>query len=81
MLDFEKKTSERLLKAVATMREACDQAEREAADGNARACQRVLHLFAWDFANASSDIELAIEHADNAHVMAALAAAQTKPEA
>lgn len=46
-----------LASAIATMRDACDQAERLAANGDARAVRRVLHSLAWGFANASSGIE------------------------
>ena len=46
-----------LAAGILTMREACDQAERLAANGDGRAVRRVLHSLAWGFANASSAIE------------------------
>ena len=52
------------------MKDACEEAARAVArDGDHDAARRVLHAFAWGFANASSSIECAmsaIEDAPNA---------------
>lgn len=49
-----------LLNAIATIRAACDDAERYAKNGDAYAIQRVFHCLAWGQANASSSIENAM---------------------
>ena len=59
-----------LLRAIKTMREACDTAEREASSADGPACQRVLHAFAWGFANASSSIETAMASVEDGHIIA-----------
>lgn len=75
-----------LQKAIKTMREACDAAERSCnEDKPAEACQRVLHAFAWGMANASSSIETAMSAVEDAHVVERMAidpqgAAQGKKE-
>ena len=69
------RAAQHLRQAVQTMREACDRAERDLDAGDGAACQRVLHSFAWGFANASSSIETAMAHVEDAHTVAALIAA------
>lgn len=51
-----------LASAIMTMREACDCAERyiEKVHPDEEKVARVLHDFAWGFANASSSIEYSI---------------------
>lgn len=49
-----------LERAIQTMRDAMEQAERNARGGDASACQRVIHDLAWGFANASGSIECAL---------------------
>ena len=63
-----------LRQAVQTMRDACDRAERDLEAGDSNACQRVLHSFAWGFANASSSIETAMSHVEDAHAIEAFQA-------
>ena len=46
--------------AIATMRAACDDAERRAKNGDAYAVQQVLHALSWGMANASSSIQCAM---------------------
>ncbi|GAB4059143.1 hypothetical protein [Uliginosibacterium sediminicola] len=66
------RSAENLRQAVQTMRDACDSAERYLEAGDSNACQRVLHCFAWGFANASSSIKTAMAHIEDAHELAAL---------
>lgn len=63
-----------LRRAVQTMRDACDQAERDLAPGDGNACQRVLHAMSWGLANASSSITTAMSHVEDAHAIAAFEA-------
>lgn len=68
------KRNERAVKnlnaAIATMRNACEDAAREVARGpDEVAVQRVLHAFAWGFANASSGIESAMAAIEDAHAI------------
>jgi len=58
-----------LAAAIATMRAACDDAERRATDGNAYAVQQVLHALSWGMANASSSIECAMAAVEDGHEM------------
>jgi hypothetical protein len=53
--------------AIATMRAACDDAERRARDGNAYSVQQVLHALSWGMANASSSIECAMAAVEDDH--------------
>lgn len=53
--------------AIATMRAACDGAERRARDGNAYAVRQVLHALSWGMANASSSIECAMAAIEDEH--------------
>lgn len=46
--------------AIATMRAACDDAERRAAGGDGRAARNVMHALMGGMANASSSIENAL---------------------
>jgi len=58
--------------AIETMRQACAQAERDMTAtfvDDETACQRVLHVMAWGFANASSGIEAAMDAVQDAHAM------------
>lgn len=61
-----------LRQAVQTMRDSCDRAERDLEAGDGTACQRVLHSFAWGFANASSSIETAMSIVEDAHIVSKL---------
>lgn len=63
-----------LKQAVQTMREACDRAERDLTPGDGNACQSVLHALTWGLANASSSIQTAMSHVEDAHVIAAFEA-------
>ncbi|MBK6616323.1 hypothetical protein [Ottowia sp.] len=56
-----------LLTAVATMRSACDEAERAAQDGTAESVRRVMHALTWGMANASSGVETAMAAVEEAH--------------
>jgi len=54
---------ERLLRCIQRMREVCDEAERDVNHPTASIltkANRVHHIFAWGWANASVDIESAI---------------------
>lgn len=52
--------NENLTRAIKTMRDACDDAERRAdTTDDSRACREVMHTLVWGFANASSSIESA----------------------
>ena len=53
--------------AIATMRAACDDAERRARDGNAYSVQQVLHALSRGMANASSSIECAMAAVEDEH--------------
>lgn len=53
--------------AIATMRAACDDAERRARDGNAYSVQQVMHALSWGMANASSSIECAMAAVEDDH--------------
>jgi hypothetical protein len=60
----------RLMFAVITMREACDEAERAAKDGDMRSARRVLNRLSWGFANATTNIESAMSAIEDAHTIA-----------
>ncbi len=53
--------------AIATMRAACDDAERRAAGGDGRAARNVMHALMWGMANASSSIECALAAVEDEH--------------
>jgi len=56
--------------AVETMRNACEEAGRAIARGGDQdAARRVLHAFAWGFANASGSIENAMSALEDAQTM------------
>lgn len=61
------RVTKNLSAAIATMRAACDDAERRAKDGNAYAVQQVLHALSWGMANASSSIECAMAAVEYGH--------------
>lgn len=70
-----------LAQAIATMRDACDNAERDAArSDDARAVQGVLNSLAWGFANASSSIEGAMASHQDAHDIRAQGGAQEQED-
>ncbi len=69
-----KRAAAQLKQAIQTMRDACDKAERDALPGDGNACQRVLHALTWGLANASSSIETAMSHVEDAHIVAAFEA-------
>jgi hypothetical protein len=77
--DMKARAAEQLGNAVKTMREACDKAERDLTTGDSNACQRVLHSFAWGFANASSSIESAMACIEDAHLIDAHNASTIAP--
>jgi hypothetical protein len=56
-----------LMRAIEIMRGACDDAERNIKTADSEACQRVLHSFAWGFANATSAIECAMAAVEEQH--------------
>jgi hypothetical protein len=68
------RTVVQLRRAAQTMQAACAEAERHLVTGDGVACQRVLHAFTWGLANASSSIETAMSHVEDAHAVAALEA-------
>ena len=55
------RVTKNLSAAIATMRAACDDAERRSKTaGDAYAVQQVLHALSWGMANASSSIQCAM---------------------
>lgn len=67
MLEMKPKVVSQLSLAIKTMRDACDRAERTIRDGDGNACIRVMHDLTWGLANASSHIETALSHNEEAH--------------
>lgn len=67
MIEMKPKVTSQLALAIKTMREACDRAERTISDGDGNACSRVMHDLTWGLANASSHIETALSHNEDAH--------------
>jgi len=65
-----------LAAAIATMRAACDDAERRATAGNGAAARAVMHALAWGMANASSSVENALAAVEDGHELALLDAQQ-----
>ena len=61
------RVTKNLSAAIATMRAACDDAERRAKESNAYAVQQVLHALSWGMANASSSIECAMAAVEDDH--------------
>lgn len=63
----------RLAEAIASMREACDEAERRMSpdrygdDELLSTAAQVNHIFVWAWANASGDIETAIRNVERMH--------------
>ena len=76
-MNMKPRVTANLARAIQTMREACDTAERDASSADSTACQRVLHAFAWGFANASSSIETAMSSVEDGHVIALMDAQST----
>ena len=73
-VETEMERNERVVKhlknAVETMHNACEEAGRAIAKGNDQyAARRVLHAFAWGFANASGSIENAMSALEDAQSM------------
>ena len=62
--------------AIATMRAACDDAERRAAGGDGRAARNVMHALMWGMANASSSIENALAAVEDGYDIMGLAEEQ-----
>lgn len=62
--------------AIATMRAACDDAERRAAGGDGRAARAVMHALMWGMANASSSIENALAAVEDGYDIMGLAEEQ-----
>lgn len=56
-----------LRQAIATMRRACDDADRRAESGDHYAVQQVLHALSWGMANASSSIQCAMAAVEDRH--------------
>lgn len=58
--------TERLLKAVQTMRDACDDAEHQIVHGqnDLRKATEVLHVFVRAWANAQMDVEACLSHVE-----------------
>lgn len=72
-----KRVENNLRRAVETMRNACDEAERAINnDPDANAVQRVFHAMSWGFANAGSGIETAMAALEDAHLIRAMHAAE-----
>lgn len=67
MIEMKPKVTSQLAMAIRTMRDACDRAERTIRDGDGNACMRVMHALTWGLANASSHIETALSHNEEAH--------------
>ena len=62
--------------AIATMRAACDDAERRAAGGDGRAARAVMHSLMCGMANASSGIENALAAVEDGYDIMGLAEEQ-----
>ena len=62
-----KRVTRNLNAAIATMRAACDDAERRAAAGDGQAARNVMHTLMWGMANASSSIENALAAIEDEH--------------
>jgi hypothetical protein len=62
--------------AIATMRAACDDAERRAAGGDGRAARNVMHALMWGMANASSSIENALAAVEDGYDIVGIAEQQ-----
>jgi len=59
-----------LARAIRTMRDACDDAERRAQTGDITAAINVMHALTWGHANATSHIECALSAAADGHEIA-----------
>lgn len=73
------KITEKLNGAVKTMRDACDQAQRAAAHGDAISIRRTLNALTWGHANAVAAIQDAMAELDRLHERAALATSTPAP--
>lgn len=65
----QERVAKNLKAAIATMRSACDQAERDARSGDAVAVQRVFHALSWGMANAGSSVECAMAAVEDEHAL------------
>ncbi len=68
MMNTRERCATNLDAAIATMREACDDAERASRVTDAFAVQRVLHLLVWGMANATSYVESAMCAIEDGHI-------------